>query len=273
MIIDTHVHLYNPRYEDDLDAVLARAGQAGVRAAMAPGTDLASSRAAIALAERYAEAPCELFAAVGVHPTDAEKLTAEALDELRTLARHPRVVAIGEIGLDYHWPQVEDRGWPCAAPDQQRAAFEAQLALASDVGLPVIIHDRDAHDDTLAILRAWVAGNESNTGVLHFYVGGVDRLPQVLDLGFYIGVDGPVTFKNATEIHAVAREAPLDRLLLETDGPYLTPQPHRGQRNEPAYLTHVAERIAALRGVTPDAVAKATTANAIRLFDLPNLPL
>lgn len=269
MLIDTHVHLYNPRYEDDLDAVLARAGQAGVRAALAPGADLASSRAAMALAERYADAPCQLFAAVGVHPTDAEKLTAEALDELRALARHPRVVAIGEIGLDYYWPQVEDRGWPCAAPDQQRAAFEAQLALASDVGLPVIVHDRDAHDDTLAILRAWGAGGESRTGVLHFYAGGIDRLPQALALGFYIGVDGPVTFKNAAEIHAVAREAPLDQLLLETDGPYLTPHPHRGQRNEPAYLTHVAARIAALRSIPPDAVAEATTANAIRLFDLP----
>jgi TatD DNase family protein len=265
MLIDTHAHLQDPRY-DDLDAVLARAGNVGVMAAIVPGTDVDDSRVAVALAERYTGSPCALYAAVGIHPTGADALTPSALAELRDLACHPRVVAIGEIGLDYYWPNVQHRKWPCAEPAQQCAALEAQLALAEDMHLPVIIHDRDAHDDTLRILRAWVRGNPTNTGTLHAYAGGPARLSEALDLGFYIGMDGPVTFDKAAGLHDVARLVPQDRLLIETDAPYLTPHPHRGQRNEPAYVTYVAQRIAELKDITVGDVATATIANARRLF-------
>ncbi|MGC9397800.1 MAG: TatD family hydrolase [Anaerolineae bacterium] len=269
-MIDTHIHLQHRAYRQDLDAVLERAAAAGVRACIVPGTDLASSRAAVELAERYAETPCALYATVGVHPTDADEVNEETLEALADLARHPRVVAIGEIGLDYYWPDQPKRDWPCANPPQQKRALRAQLALAADVGLPVCIHNRDAHNDTLALLKAWVTEGTGRTGTLHAYAGGPALLDEVLELGFYIGMDGPVTFKKARGLHAVARAVPFDRLLLETDGPYLTPAPHRGKRNEPAYLTHIAARIAALRETSSDAVAEKTTRNARRLFHLPH---
>ncbi len=267
-MIDTHVHLQGARYADDLDAVLERAAAAGVQACIVPGTDLESSRVAVNLAERYAEAPCAIYAAVGVHPTNADEVTDAALVALADLASHPRVVAIGEIGLDDYWPHQPNRGWHCPELPRQKEALRAQLTLAADLGLPVSIHDRDAHTETLEMLRAWVAEGTGRTGTLHAYAGGPTLLDAALALGFYIGMDGPVTFSKARELHAVARDVPLDRLLLETDGPYLTPVPHRGKRNEPAYLTYITAQIAALRETTPDAVAEATTRNACRLFGL-----
>jgi len=292
MLIDTHVHLQHNQYAQDLDEVLARAGAQGVTDIIIPGTNLEDSRAAVALAERYASAApetwcaapevgcaapevgcaapevgCAVYAAVGIHPTDADTLTPAAYDALRDLANNPRVVAIGEIGLDYYWPRNLNRTWPCADPTQQRAAFEAQLGLAAELGLPVIVHDRDAHEDTLHILQTWVT-KSNGQGTLHAYAGGPDMLEQALDLGFCIGMDGPVTFKKATRLHEVARQAPLHRLLLETDGPYLTPVPYRGQRNEPAYLPHIAQRIADIKSIPVNTLAEATTANARRLFRL-----
>jgi len=266
MLIDTHAHLQHARFTDDFDAVLTRAAENGVTAAIVPGSSLADSRAAVALAERYAQAPCALYAAVGVHPTDADSLTPAALAELRELAAHPRVVAIGEIGLDYYWPNIPNRGWPCAEPAQQRAALEAQLALAAELSLPVILHDRDAHADILDILRAWMRDHPERSGTLHAYAAGPTLLPEALALNLYIGMDGPVTFEKATGLHEVARQVPLNRLLLETDAPYLTPHPYRGRRNEPAYITYVAEHIATLKGSTVETLAVATTANAQRLF-------
>ncbi len=265
-MIDTHAHLQHQRYEDDLAAVLDRAAAAGVTAVILPGTDVKDSRAAIALAERYANAPCALYAAVGVHPTSTDDVEPDEIAELHELAQHPRVVAIGEIGLDYYWPNRSDRRWPCASPVVQRIAFEEQLALAAELNLPVIIHDRDAHKDTLHILRRWVAGGSERTGTIHAYAGGPERLKDTLDLGFYIGMDGPVTFPRAADLLAVAQQVPLDRLLLETDAPYLTPHPHRSRRNEPAYLTYVVERIAAIKRITPNQVNATTTQNAQRLF-------
>jgi len=234
-----------------------------------PGSTLEDSRAAVALAERYANTPCALYAAVGIHPTDADDLTAGGLTELRDLAAHSRVVAIGEIGLDYYWPNIPNRDWPCAEPAQQCAALEAQLALAAELSLPVILHDRDAHADMLDILRAWMRDHPERTGTLHAYAAGPGLLSEALALNLYIGMDGPVTFEKATGLHEVARSVPLDRLLLETDAPYLTPHPHRGQRNEPAYLTYVADSIAALRDIPVQTLAAATTANAQRLFISP----
>lgn len=263
---DTHIHLHFDAYAADREAVLVRAAGAGVTTCLLPGSTLADSQAAVALAERGTASPCVLYAAVGIHPTSADELTPAALVELRALARHPGVVAIGEIGLDYYWPALPDRGWPCASPPQQRAALVAQLELAAELGLPVLIHDREAHADTLQLLRTWVAGGPGRTGTLHAYAGGPALLDEALALGFYIGMDGPVTFRKATALHEVARRVPLDRLLLETDGPYLTPEPHRGQRNEPAYLTYIARRIAELKAVPVEQVMAATVANACRLF-------
>jgi len=278
MLIDTHAHLQHARFADDLDATLARAAERGVTTAIVPGSTLEDSRAAVALAERYATphsagphgagASCTLYAAVGVHPTEADSLTPTTLAELRELAQHPRVVAIGEIGLDYYWPRIPDRGWPCAAPAQQRAALEAQLTLAAELSLPVILHDREAHADILDILRAWMHDYPERCGTLHAYAGGPALLPEALALNLYIGMDGPVTFKKATGLHEVAQQVPLERILLETDAPYLTPHPYRGRRNEPAFVAYVAERIAALRTLEVEALAVATTVNAQRLFRL-----
>ena len=269
ILIDTHVHLQSRAYTEDLAATLSRAAQAGVRACIVPGSTLPDAQAAVALAERFADDPCAIFAAVGIHPTDADTFTDETRAALRTLARHPRVVAIGEIGLDYYWPQQSNRTWPCADAAQQRAALEWQLTLAAEFQLPVIIHDRDAHDDTLAILSAWVQEDRARTGTLHAYAAGPARLYEALTLGFYIGMDGPVTYRKAHELHEVARQVPLERLLLETDGPYLPPHPYRGQRNEPAYLPLIVQRIAELREDTPTAIAAASAHNAMQLLGLP----
>jgi TatD DNase family protein len=271
-LVDTHVHLQYERYAGDLDAVLERAAAAGVTHVIVPGTTLADSQQAVALAERYAQAPCAVYATVGVHPTHALGFTPDHMARLRALAHHPRVVAIGETGLDYYWPGVQDRDWPCPDPAEQRRALECHLDLAADLNLPVMIHDRDAHADTLAILRSWVAGGAGRHGTLHAYAAGPDNLEAVSAMGFYIGMDGPVTFKKAVDLHDVARRVDLDALLLETDGPYLTPAPHRGERNEPAYLTYVAERIAALRACPVEEICERAAHNAARLFNFQVTP-
>ena len=271
-MIDSHIHLQDGRYGSDLDDVVERAAAAGVTACIVPGTDLATSRAAVALAERYAHPPCAVYATVGYHPTSAHELTEETLEEIRALARHPRVVGIGEIGLDYYWPNNPKRDWECASPDEQRRALERQLELAGALKLPVVIHDREAHEDTLALLEAWTEGGPGRRGTLHAYAGGPDRLERVLALGFYVGMDGPVTFSRASGLHEVARSTPMERLLLETDGPYLTPAPHRGQRNEPAYLSFIAAAIARQRKIAPEMVREQTTKNACRLFNLAPAP-
>lgn len=265
-MIDTHVHLQNDAYSGDLEAVLERAARANVTICIAPASTLSDARIAVAMAERFSTGPCVVYAAVGIHPTEASSLTPRALSELRDLAHHPRVVAIGEIGLDYYWPNQPKRSWPCADPVQQRGALEQQLSLAAEMRLPVIIHDRDAHEDTLGILSEWVRDHDAMSGTLHAYAAGPEYLQTALALGFYIGVDGPVTYHKATGLHDVARQTPLDRLLLETDGPYLPPHPFRGKRNEPSYLPLITTRIADLRGIPPDTIATSTTQNAYRLF-------
>ncbi len=266
--VDTHVHLQLEHYAEDLPAVLERAAEAGLRACIVPGIDLESSRAALALAERYADAPCMLYAAVGIHPTEAHRLDGAALRELRAMAAHPRVVAVGEIGLDFYWPRIPDRGWVCAEPDQQAVALRRQLDLAAEMGLPVILHDREAHEAMLQALAAWVEAGPPKRGVLHAYAAGPSRLDEVVGMGFAVGIGGVVTRKKATAVQEVARRVPAEALLLETDGPYLTPVPYRGKRNEPAYIPLIAEAIAALRGATVEALAEATTANAVQLFGL-----
>jgi TatD DNase family protein len=254
-LVDSHVHLDCAAYDDDRPQALARAVDAGVAWMVDVGADLASSRRAVELSERE---PL-IWAAVGVHPHDADTLTPAALDELRSLAGRPRVVAIGEIGLDYY-RDLSPRA-------EQRRAFEAQLALALELQLPVIVHDRDAHEDTLAILRAAASrrGGELR-GVMHCFSGDLALAREALDLGLYLGVAGPVTFPKTAALAEVVRQVPLDRLLVETDSPYLAPQERRGRRNEPAFVRLVAERVAELRGLSLEEVGAITSANACGLF-------
>lgn len=259
MLIDTHLHLDDHRFDADRDEVVARAAAAGVTQMITIGTTLDDSRAAIALAERYPG----VFAAVGIHPNEATRWEGAAtLTALREMAQHPKVVAIGEIGLDYYWEK--------APHDLQAEVLRAQLGLAHEIGKPVIIHDRDAHADLMAILREWAGGltRERPPGVLHFFSGDAAMAAEALDLGFSLGVDGPLTFKNARELQALVAGLPLDRLLVETDAPYLAPHPHRGQRNEPAFVGEVARALATLHGRSLDEVMTKTTENARKLFGM-----
>lgn len=257
--VDSHCHLDFPQFEADRDQVLARAVEAGVTTIINPGTDLESSRRAVALAERYEN----VYAAVGVHPHDASTLGPKTLGELRQLAAHPKVVAIGEIGLDYY-RDLSPRA-------QQRAAFEAQLALAADLDRPVIIHQRESADDVMATLRDWATGGHPGC-VLHAFSGDAAMANEVVSLGFFIGVGGPLTFKNARRLPEIIPHVSLDYLLVETDAPYLTPHPYRGRRNEPAYVVLVAQRLAELRRLAPEVLSQRLADNARRLFRLRSVP-
>ncbi len=253
-LVDSHVHLDLPAYDADRAQVLQRAAKVGVGWMVDVGADLPSSRRAVSLGEREPR----IWAAVGVHPHDATTLTANALAELHSLAGRPRVVAIGEIGLDYY-RDLSPR-------PQQRRAFADQLALALELGLPVIVHNRDAHADTLAILRAAAGQGGRLRGVMHCFAGDQALARDVVELGLHIGVAGPVTYPHAGVLAEVVRQTPLERLLLETDSPYLAPQARRGRRNEPAFVALVAERVAELRGLSPAALGRATSDNARALF-------
>ena len=251
--IDTHAHLYDERYDDDRAEMIARAAAAGVTQIISMGDTMAASAQVVADAEQYPT----LYAAVGVHPESACVLTDAESAQLLTWAKHPKVVAIGEIGLDYYWekdPKVRA---------VQRGLFVTQLGIARAAGLPVCIHDREAHGDTLAILQA---EGRDLAGVLHCYSGSLETARELWKLGYYIGIDGPLTFKNAGKLPAIVREAPQERLLIETDSPYLAPVPKRGKRTEPAYVTFVAAKIAELRGESVEEVAAYTTENARRLY-------
>lgn len=263
--VETHAHLDDRRFDGDRAAVIARAAEAGVVQLITVGADLTSSRRAVGIAEAHPD----IYATVGVHPHYAAGVHRETLAELRRLAEHPCVVAIGEIGLDFY-RDLSPR-------DVQRAAFESQLALAAEVGKPVVIHIRDrkgreeAYEQTLAILRSWRVAHPSARppGVLHCFSGRLEFAQEAMSLGFYIGVDGPVTYPNAKSLQATVAALPLARLLLETDCPYLTPQPRRGRRNEPAYLPYIGHKVAALHACPPTEVARTTAANARLLFGLP----
>lgn len=264
-LVDSHCHLDLPQFDDNRGEVLARARAVGVQALVIPGIDLPHIRQAQALAA----AEADVYIAVGIHPNSSDGWTDEAAAEIRQLARAPKVVAYGEIGLDYHWDTVPR--------SQQQTAFEAQLDLAAELGLPVIIHSRDANEDVAATLAAWVKGAafaasplaaRPFAGVLHAFSGDIALAQAAYEWNFVISLGGPVTFKNARALHALVPQLRLDRLMLETDAPYLTPHPHRGQRNEPAYVALVCEELARLAGVTPQAVAHTTTAVAQRFFGL-----
>ena len=261
MLIDTHAHLDLPQFDADRNAVVERANAAGVGVIVNAGADVESSRRAVALAAQYPG----VYAGVGVHPHDAKQVDGEALAALRELARQPKVVAVGEIGLDFYRN--------LSPQDLQRRAFQAQLAWAARLGKPVIVHDREAHAEVLKALTGWAAGLAGSSlaeraGVLHSFSGDLLMARRAIDLGFYISISGPVTYQNARRLVEVVQALPLDRLLIETDCPYLTPHPYRGKRNEPAYVQLVAEEIAKIKGLTLDEVSAATTANARRLFEL-----
>jgi TatD DNase family protein len=252
MLIDTHAHLDLAEFDRDRPAVLERAKSNGVDYIINVGFDQESSRRSIALAARYPQ----IFAAVGVHPHDAAKANPVVWAAIPELAAAPKVMALGEIGLDYY-RDLSPRA-------VQQAAFRRQIGIAKDLNLPIIVHNRDAHADVLRILKEEKA--EAVGGVLHCFSGSWEVARECLELGFYISFAGPVTFTNAPKLQAVAQQVPLDRLLVETDCPYLAPVPHRGKRNESSYVRLVAEKIAALRDLTFDELAAATTANARRLF-------
>jgi TatD DNase family protein len=257
-MIDTHCHLNFDAYEVDLPAVIQRAHTAGVDRIINPGTDLDTCHAALDLAQQYPG----VYAAVGIHPNSTASFAPGQIDDLRALAAQPKVVAIGEIGLDYYWDKS-----PKAS---QWAAFEAQLTLAAELGLPVIIHNREASADVMQILEQWAAGLapdlQVRPGVLHSFSATQEIAERALAAGFYLGFTGPITFKNAEDLRRIARTVPQDRILVETDGPFLTPVPYRGQRNEPAYIPHIVDRLASLHQLTSADMGQITTQNAERLF-------
>jgi TatD DNase family protein len=255
VLVDTHCHLDFASFDGDRDEVIARAAAAGVGRIVVPAIDLDSSPAVVALAERYPG----VYAAVGVHPNATAGWQARWLDRLAELALHPKVVAVGEIGLDYYRDH--------SPPEVQRVAFAAQLALAHRLGKPVIIHNRQADADVLEQLRQ-MSPDGRPAGVLHSFSAGWETAAAALALGYYLGFTGPVTYKKAEELRRVAGQTPLERLLVETDAPFLAPQPWRGRRNEPAYVAEVAAKIAELHGLPFEAAARQTTENAERLFGL-----
>jgi len=253
MFIDSHCHLDFSPLCDDLEAILTRAGEARVTRIITIGTDLDSSRKALDLAAEHET----VSATVGVHPHDAKTLSADGRSELLELARD-RAVAIGEIGLDFHYDH--------SPRSKQREVFVQQIELAGELGLPVVIHSRDAAIETLEIIKS--ENVRDLGGVMHCFSYDYSVARRVLDLNLELGVTGIVTFKGARELHEVVRKAPLERLLIETDAPYLAPVPHRGKTNEPAFVVRAAEEIAAITGRDVSEVAEITTANAVGLFNL-----
>ena len=251
-LFDTHAHYDDSAFDADRAALLAALPGRGAARVANMGCDLASSRKAIELAEAYPY----IYAAVGLHPENAAQFSDSLPAELAALAENPRVVAIGEIGLDYHYP----------TPDReiQRAAFRAQLALARDLGLPVCVHSRDAHADTLAIISEF----PGLRGVMHCYTGAREMAKELTDRGWYIGFTGMVSFKNSKKARLVAESLPLDRILIETDCPYLAPEPYRGRRSDSSMLPFTAAAIASVRGMDRDELIEATYQNACRFYGL-----
>lgn len=252
MLIDTHCHLGDEQFTDDLDAVIARAVDAGVGAIITAGADVKSSHAAIELAEQHQN----IYAVVGIHPEHAGSFDGESLTTIRDFARHSKVVGIGEIGLDFYWSQNP----PC---EIQEGALNAQLDLAEELGRPVILHDRDAHAELMEILER---RKGKLRGILHCFSGDLEMARRAIDLGFYISFAGNVTFKNAQQLREIARALPLEQIVVETDSPYLSPL--RGMRNEPTNVTRVIAKIAELKNIATSVVELATTRNSQMLFGL-----
>ena len=253
MLFDTHAHYDAEQFDADREAVLSALPGRGVSLVVNPGCDLPSSRAAAALSERYPF----LYAAVGYHPENCAPYTDEDLEKLRALAARPKVVAIGEIGLDYYWEENPPRKF-------QQMVFRRQMALAEELNLPVIVHDREAHGDSLAIVKEF----PKVRGVFHCYSGSAETARQLVDLGWMISFTGVLTYKNARKAVEAALAVPMDRLMIETDSPYMAPVPHRGKRNDSGYVLHVCEKLAELKGLTVEETARITLENGRRFFGI-----
>lgn len=251
-MFDSHAHLQDPKLRKDLDNILKRAQDAGVHRIACIGYDLASSQDAVLIARKYKQ----VYAAVGIHPHDAQTMIPEVLEKLKSLAKDPKVVAIGETGLDYY-RDLSPR-------EKQQEAFVEQIKLAQVVGKPIVIHDRDANQDVIDIIKKYNAGK--NGGIMHCYSGNLPLALEAIKAGFYISFAGPLTYKNARKSQEVVVKIPMDRLLVETDCPYLTPEPLRGKSNEPANIKYTVEKIAVLRNQHPDEVAYLTERNACRVY-------
>ena len=251
-LVDSHCHLDHQQFHGDVEALLERATAAGVQHFLTIGT--ADGPPALDVAIRLAERFPNVWATVGVHPHDALKVDSRTFDELRTLSKHPKVVAIGEIGLDYHYD--------FSPRELQSEVFLEQMRIAQEAGKPVIIHTREAWEDTIAVLKG------KGPGILHCFTGDAEQAQEAVGLGFHLGFGGVLTFPKSDSVRDAARVVPENRLLLETDCPYLAPVPFRGKRNEPAYLGHTARKLAEVRGVTEEAIAQTTTRNFEELFGL-----
>ncbi len=249
MFFDSHAHYDDKAFEGDRDELLASLPEGGISYVVNAGDSLKSSRAAVALAEKYNF----LYAAVGFHPHNADEFTDGGGEEISKLAKHPKVVAIGEIGLDYYYDN--------SPRDIQKEVFVRQIQIAKEAGLPIIVHNREAHRDILEILK-----DAGVSGVMHCFSGSVETAREALGLGMYISLAGPVTYKNAVRSIEVAKYVPADRLMIETDCPYLSPVPHRGKRNSSLFIGHTAEKVAEIRGVSVEEIANTTLENAKRLF-------
>jgi TatD DNase family protein len=256
MLIDSHAHIQGNEYDDEVEAVIERARGVGVEKIIAVGGagDMSSNTDAIALADSFHA----VYATVGMHPHDAKDVGIEELETLRGLTTHPKVVAVGETGLDYYYNH--------SSHELQEQVFSSFIHMACETGLPIVVHERDAAEKAAELLRQ--EGNGKLCGVIHCFTGNYQAARAYLDLGFYLSFTGIITFKNAEPLRAVVRQIPLDRILVETDAPYLTPVPHRGKRNEPAYVRFVAEAVAKVRGISLEEVASITTANTQKLFSL-----
>lgn len=256
MIIDSHVHLYHRRFDDDRNEVILRAKSAGVEVMIMPAIDVASIGAALKLCEEHTG----LYAMAAIHPSDVKGATDADMDQVEQYCQDPRVVAVGESGLDYYWDRSFD--------EKQHDFFRRHIRLAIRADLPLIIHNREATDDVIRILaeeRAASDSPERMRGIFHCFGGPADVIPQVMQLGFYFGIGGTVTYKNSGVADVVA-QIPMDRIVVETDAPFLAPVPHRGKRNEPSFTVEVVERVAAAKGVAASEVAEATTTNSRALF-------
>lgn len=254
MLVDTHCHLDFDRFDADRDAVVERALSAGVMRIIVPALDLENGEAVLRLAERYPE----VFAAIGVHPNSSAGWHDAWLSTLRDWARHDKVVAIGEIGIDHYWDK--------SPHDTQEMAFNRQMGLARELDLPVIIHNRDADDDVLRLLQNSAQSERERPGVLHSFSSTWDVAERALAMGYFLGFTGPVTYRNAAQLRDVIARMPMDRILVETDAPFLSPQQVRGERNEPAYVTYVAQQIADVRDTSQKIIEAMTTENAACVF-------
>ena len=252
-LFDTHAHYDSRKFDDDRDALLSALPAAGVARVVDPGCDVPSSRCAAELAARYPH----VWAAAGIHPEDCAGADEAAFQEIRALCGREKVVAVGEIGLDYYWKENPPR-------DFQKDVFRRQIALALELNLPVIVHDREAHGDCLDIVREY----PDLRGVFHCFSGSAEMAEELVKRGWYLGFDGPVTYKNARRAREAAAVTPLDRMVVETDAPYLAPVPLRGRRNDSRNLPYIVETLAAWKGVDPEALAEAAWENGNRLFGL-----